>query len=205
MCNIEKDNIFGVKEAPNFRTDGLELRYEVECGQEGDPDYLRERVYRDEDGNYFMAVKGGMDATFGFETAYHLDGREVLFSTAAKALAFWAEFGLYGEECERALNEFKIPEPGRHKTIWEYQQGVSACQQGYVYELLLKTPDNAYALLSTDASYPCFGCNMTFVECDKGGARRDDLNFYYITPETARRWAEARGMGETDCQRVFGS
>ena len=59
MSQHDKEKIFGVKEAPEFSTDGLELRYEAEDGQEGETDYLWQRVFRDENGNYFIAVKGG--------------------------------------------------------------------------------------------------------------------------------------------------
>ena len=198
MSQHDKEKIFGVKEAPNFSTDGLELRYEAEDGQEGETDYLWQRVFRDENGNYFIAVKGGIDATFGFETRYYLDGREVLIPTRPEALASWAEHNLPGEECKRALDEFKIPEHINFKTVWLFQQG-------NIHEVLWKSDGDFCVLFSTDNTYPCLGCNVPLVDFDgSSGGNRDDLYCYYIAPETARRWAEARGMDEETCQKVFG-
>ena len=198
MSQHDKEKIFGVKEAPNFSTDGLELRYEAEDGQEGETDYLWQRVFRDENGNYFIAVKGGIDATVGFETRYYLDGREVLIPTRPEALASWAEHNLPGEECKRALDEFKIPEHINFKTVWLFQQG-------NIHEVLWKSDGDFCVLFSTDNTYPCLGCNVPLVDFDgSSGGNRDDLYCYYIAPETARRWAEARGMDEETCQKVFG-
>ena len=47
MSQHDKEKIFGVKEAPNLSTDGLELRYEAELGQEGEPHCVRQQVFRD--------------------------------------------------------------------------------------------------------------------------------------------------------------
>lgn len=203
MRSIEKDNIFGLKEAPDFSTDGLELRYETEVGQEGAPDYLRQRIYCDGHGNYSIAVKGGMNATLDLETQYYLDGREVLIPTRPEALATWAEHSLCGEECKRALEEFKVPKVHNYETVWKYQRGAETNQRGFIFEFLWKTADGLYVLFSTDNSYPAFGYNAPFIEFGEGGTCRDDLYIYYITPETARRWAEARGMAEADCQMTF--
>ena len=198
MSQHDKEKIFGVKEAPNFSTDGLELRYEVEFGQDGEHHYVRQQVFRDENGNYFIAVKGGIDATFGFETRYYLDGREVLIPTRPESLASWAEHNLPGEECKRALDEFKIPEHINFKTVWLFQQG-------NIHEVLWKSDGDFCVLFSTDNTYPCLGCNVPLVDFDgSSGGNRDDLYCYYIAPETARRWAEARGMDEETCQKVFG-
>lgn len=194
---FNSDKIFGVKEGSGTNTEGLELRYEVEHREEGDPNYLRQRVYRDADGNYYMVVKGGADATLGFGTKYPVGGREVLIPVRPEALAIWAETNLYGEEYERALEEFKVPENFRRKTVWLYQQG-------NVYEFLWKTDGGFCMLVSTEYEYPCPGCNMPFVDLDEDGDCRDDLYIYHVTPETARRWAEARGMGEAACREAFG-
>lgn len=197
------DKIFGVKEVPDFSTNGLELRYEAEAGQEGDPDYLKEQIFRDENGNYFLAAKGGINATIGFETPYYLDGREVLIPICPEALAGWAGSNLCGEEYAHALEEFKIPETFEYKTVWLFQQGVDTSQQGFIFEFLWKTADGLYVLFSTDASYPAFGHIAPFTEFGEGGTCRDDLYMYFLMPETAQRWAEARGMAEADCQMAF--
>lgn len=198
--NHDNDRVFGVTEASEASTEGLELRYEVEHKQEGDSCYLRQRVYRDKDGKYYLAVKGGADATamLTLETLYYPKGREVLIPVRPEALSIWAKHNLHGEEYERALAEFKLPENIRHKTVWRYQQG-------YVYEFLWKTDGDFCMLFSTeDAAYPCPGYNVPFIDLDEDGTCRDDLYIYYVTPETARRWAEARGMGEADCREAFG-
>lgn len=202
--NFEKDRIFGVMDASKANTEGLELRYEVEHGQEGDPCYLRQRVYRDADGNYYMAAKGGADATLGFETRYSLSGREVLIPMRPEAPTIWAESNLCGEEYGRASEEFKIPASFMHKDIWLYQQGITAGQQGYVYERLWKTDGGSYILFSTEYGYPCPGYNAPVLGLNGDGTCRDDLYIYYITPETAQRWAEARGMGLMADRETFG-
>ena len=194
MSQHDKEKIFGVKEAPNFSTDGLELRYEAEDGQEGETDYLWQRVFRDENGNYFIAVKGGIDATFGFETRYYLDGREVLIPTRPEALASWAEHNLPGEECKRALDEFKIPEHINFKTVWLFQQG-------NIHEVLWKSDGDFCVLFSTDNTYPCLGCNVPTL--------RSVVHCVNVTMPIAHgrsihRRAEARGMDEETCQKVFG-
>lgn len=200
-----RDEIFGVKETQGVNTSGLTLRYEVETGQKGEPGYLLQQVLRDENGNYFMAAKGGTDARLGFETPYPLGGREVLIPIRPEALNLWAEHNLCGEECERALEEFKCPKSFEHETVWAYQQGVNAGQEGYIHEFLWKTSDGLYMLFSTDAFYPCPECNISCIDLDEGGACREDLNLYlyYVTSETARRWAQARGMGDAACQMTF--
>lgn len=203
---FNNDRVFNVKEASEVDTEGMELRYEVEHREEGDPNYLRQRVYRDKDGNYYLAMKSGTTATamLSSEVWYHPDGREVLIPVRPEALAIWAKHNLHGEEYERALAEFRLPENVRHKTVWRYQQGAEVGQQGYVYEFLWKTDDGFYMLFSTDCDYPCPGYNSPFIDLDEDGTCRDDLYIYYVTPETARRWAEARGMGEVVCREAFG-
>ena len=209
MLNIDKillnsrDNIFGVKEVTESDTKNLELRYKMNSGKRDKSNYLEQRVFRDKDGNYFMEVKGGAAAAIGPAEIYHLDGRDVIIPVRPEALATWAERNLYGEEYACALEEFKAPEVLNHETVWKYQQGVKAGQQGYIYEFLWKVTSRLYMLFSTDAFYPYQGYNTPYIEFDKGGTHRDDLYLYYITPETARRWAEARGMGEAACQMVF--
>lgn len=195
----DKEKIFGVKGAPGFSTDGLEVRYKVEHGQEGQPDYLRQQVLRDTDGNYFMDVKNGSNgAMLSLETVYQFNEPEVMFPIRPEALVRWAEINLYGEDRMRAQEEFKIPEHTNFETVWLHQQG-------NIHEVLWKTDGDFYVLLSTDYSYPCPGYNVPLVDFDgNSGGSRDDLYFYYIMPETARRWAEARGMDEETCQKVFG-
>ena len=203
MSRDDKDEIFGVKEVSGFSTNGLELRYKVESGQEGEDNYLMQRVYRDKNGNYFFAAKGGANATIGLETSYPLNGWEVLIPIRPEALAVWGQNSLCGEECKRALEEFEIPKAINHKTIWLHQQGLIAGQENYVFEFLRKTDSGFYMLLSTECDYPCFGYHIPFTN-HLYGIRNDYLFTYFIAPETARRWAEARGMAEADCQRVFG-
>lgn len=116
MCSInkglsledleDKEKIFGATEVADSNIEGLELRYEVEHGQEGEHCYLRQRVFRDKDGNYFMAVKGGLDIAFGIGPRYPLRGREVLISIRPEALAIWAEHNLCGDKYKRAIEEF---------------------------------------------------------------------------------------------------
>jgi len=206
MCNYDKEKVFGVKEASEADIEGLELRYEVEHRKEGDPCYLRQRVYRDKDGNYYLALKSGTDATamLSMELWYHPGGREVLIPVRPEALLYWARNNLHGEDYGRAMEEFKTPEAFEHRKIWLYQQGAEAGQQGYVHEFLWKVGDGLYMLFSTEDDYPCPGYNSPFVDLSKGSDCRDDLYIYYVTPETARRWAEARGMGEMACQEAFG-
>lgn len=202
MSQHDKEKIFGLKEAPNFSTDGLELHYEVKHGQKGEPHYLRQRVFRDKDGKHFLALKGGTDATamLTVETLYNPGGREVLIPIQPKALGIWAEHNLYGEEHERALDEFKSfenPESFEYKTIWTHQEDC-------ICEFVWKADNDCYILFSTDPDYPYPGHGAPYIEMEEGGMCRDDLYIYYVTPDTARRWAEARGMAEADCQKVFG-
>lgn len=201
---FNNDRVFNVKEASEADIEGMELRYEVEHREEGDPNYLRQRVYRDKDGNYYLAMKSGTTATamLSVEVRYHPDGREVLIPVRPEALASWVQSNLYGEDYGRAMEEFKTPEAFKHRKVWLYQQGTEAGQQGYVHEFLWKVDGGFYMLFSTEYDYPCPGYNVPFI--DEGGACRDDLYIYYVTPETARRWAEARGMGEMACREAFG-
>lgn len=203
---FNSDKIFGVKEGSEADTEGMELRYEVEHREEGDPNYLRQRVYRDKDGNYYLAMKSGTTATamLSSEVWYHPDGREVLIPVRPEALFYWARNNLHGEDYGRALEEFKAPEAFKHRKVWLYQQGAEAGQQGYVHEFLWETDGDFYVLFSTEYEYPYPGCNMPFVDLDEDGDCRDDLYIYYVTPETARRWAEARGIGEAACRETFG-
>lgn len=205
MINHDNDKIFGITEVPEVGIEGLELRYEVEYKQEGEPYYHRQRVYRGKDGKYYLAVKGGTDATvmLTIETWYHPDGREALIPVRPEALSIWAKHNLHGEDYERALAEFKLPENIKHETVWLYQQGVEANQQGYVHEFLWKTDGGFYVLFSTDCDYPCPGYNTPYIDLDENGTCRDDLYIYYVTPETAQRWAEGRGMGEMACRKTF--
>lgn len=199
MSQHDKEKIFGVKEAPNFSTDGLELRYEVEFGQDGEHHYVRQQVFRDENGNYFLAIKGGTNGVMlSLETTYQFSESEVLFPIRPEALARWAAINLCGEDCRRAQEEFKNPEFTSSETVWLFQQGS-------IHEVLWKVDGDFYILLSTDYDYPCPGYNVPLVDFDgSSGGNRDDLYCYYIAPETARRWAEARGMDEETCQKVFG-
>lgn len=201
MSRDDNDEIFGVKEVPGFSTNSLELRYEVEYGQEGESDYLRQQIYLDENGNYFFAAKGGANATIGFETSYPLNGREVLIPVRQEALAVWAQDNLCGKEYERALEEFKLPKI-KYETIWLYQQGHAVSLDNFIYEFLWKTNNGFYMLHSTKSDYPCFGYHTPLIDCQyEIWAPR--MYIYYVTPETARRWAEARGMSEAACQKVF--
>lgn len=202
MSRSDKARAFGVTEATKANTEGLELRYEMEHGQEGEPYYYRQRVFRDKGGKYYLAVRGRKNATamLSFETWYNLDGREVLIPIRPEALAVWLRYNLYGDEYERAREEFKqAPEAYQYETVYTYQQGDT-------YEFLQRTTGDRYMLFSTDADYPYPGFNMPYFGCDENGVdnSRDDLYIYYVTPETARRWAEARGMGEAACKEVFG-
>lgn len=125
---FDSEQVFGIQEASEADTEDLELRYEVEHREEGDPNYLRQRVYRGKDGKYYLAVKGGTDATvmLTIETWYHPDGREALIPVRPEALSIWAEHNLHGEDYERALAEFKCPDTFEHEIVWLYQQGVEA-------------------------------------------------------------------------------
>lgn len=197
----DKERIFGIEEAAEANIEGLELRYEVEHKQEREPYYLRQRIYRDKGGKYYLAVKGGADATamLSIETWYYPDGREVLIPVRPEALAIWLRHNLHGDEYERALEEFKSPETLKHETVWTYQQDG-------IYEFLWKADNNLYVLFSTDPDYPCPGFNMPYIEFNEDGTdnSRDDLYIYYVVQETARRWAETRGMDEATCKEVFG-
>ena len=110
--------------SPNFSTDGLELRYEAELGQEGEPHCVRQQVFRDENGNYFLAIKGGTNGVMlSLETTYQFSEPEVLFPIRPEALARWAAINLCGEDCRRAQEEFKNPEFTSSETVWLFQQG----------------------------------------------------------------------------------
>ena len=198
----DKEQIFGGKEITEANAEGLELRYQVEVGQEGEANYCRQRVYRALDGKYYLAIKGGPDATtmLSPEIQYYPDGREVLIPVRPEALVTWAERNLYGNEYERAMEEFgQAPETYHYETLWTYQQGD-------MYEFLQRTTGDRYMLFSTDAGYPCPGYNTPYIELNEDGTgkSRDDLYIYYVVQETARRWAEARGMDEAACKEVFG-
>ncbi len=204
---INKKDIFGVTETALSSIKGMELRYKAEFHETSDPNYLQQSILRDKSGNYFLHVKGGERARIDDVGAFFpLNGKELLIPIARAALYDWASFHLAGEECASALKEFKCSDTFRCKKVWQYQNEIEMGQPGHVYEFLMKTDVNGYILLSTDYSYPCFVRNTTWVDLDENNPSciRDDLYMYYVTPETARRWAEARGMDEHTCQTVFG-
>lgn len=194
--NFDTDKVFGVKEASEVNTEDMELLYELDDDQEGDPKYLRLRVYRDKDGKYYLAVKGGTKASPIFELSFPICGREILIQVSPEALADWSEPLLFSDDYERAMEEFKAPEIYTCKLIWQYQQGC-------VYEFLWQTDGGLYMLFSTEYDYPYPGRDMPYLDVGSGTCR-DDLYLYYVTPEIARRWAEARGMDEMACQNTFG-
>ncbi len=200
MSRDDKEKIFGVQETSKVNLDGMELRYEAECGQAGEPNYSKVQVMRNEKGNYFVKVKNGPLSGVGCFLPDSLAGREVCFPSTPQALYNWAGMYLAGEDYGRALEEFQCgASVFQYEKIWKYQHDDT-------YEFLLKTDDGSYMLFSTDSSYPCYGCNQLWTECNEDGSGdcRDDLYLYYITPEVARRWAEFRGMKEDTCQEIFG-
>ena len=118
MSSFDRDKVFGVEETSDVNIAEMEPCYEVEAGKAGEADYLRQQVYRDKGNNYFLAISGGTDASFGFGTRYQLNGKEAVVPISPEALAVWAETNLGGQEYERAVKEFRrAPE-----TIWTYQQ-----------------------------------------------------------------------------------
>lgn len=203
---IKKNDIFGVTGTSLSGIKGMELRYKAENHETSNPNYLRQSILRDKNGNYFLHIKCGGRARIGTGNSFPIDGKEVLIPIAREALYDWAEFNLAGEEYASALEEFKRSDTFRHKKVWQYQNEVKMGQPGHVYEFLLKTDVNGYILFSTDCSYPYFAHNTTWVDLNEDDSSdiRDDLYMYYVTPETARRWAEARGMDEHTCRTVFG-
>lgn len=196
------NEIFGIEDAAASSLTGTKLLYESEHGKPGDSDYLREEVRRNKAGQYYMSVKCGVCACYFNNLSYDFADREFSFPVAPEALSQWAETNLYGSDYARACKEFgsdiKIKE-----TVWEYRQGADETQPGFIYEYLRKTAADTYALFSTDCSYPYFGYSIAAAA---PGSRkvRDDLYLYYITADTARRWAEARGMDRYTAREVFG-
>lgn len=204
MNNIFSSNndIFGIKDANQDSLKDMQFLYESEHGKHGSPDYRQEQVLRNENGQYYMSMKCNERASC-FDSLHHdFAGREIFFPVTPEALSQWAEANLYGSDYARACEEFggdiKIKE-----TVWEYRQGADETQPGFIYEYLRKTSADTYALFSTDCSYPYFGCSIAAAA---PGSRkvRDDLYLYYITADTARRWAEARGMDRYTAREVFG-
>lgn len=200
--DFRPNEIFGIEDAAPSSLTGTELLYESEFGKPGGPDYLREEVRRNKAGKYYMYVKRGGRACYFNNLSYDSAGQEFTFPVTPKALALWAGKRLCGSDFSRAFKGFnsnvKIKE-----TVWEYQQGTDETQPGFIYEYLRKTDTDTYALFSTDYAYPCFGCNIA--EAKQGRRKvRYDLYLYYITEDTARRWAEARGMDQYTFREVFG-
>lgn len=204
MNNIFSSNeIFGINDInPASCFKDMELRYESECGKPGGPNYLREQVLRDKAGRYFMAVKCGKQASCFGKLNYGFAGREIFFPVAREALPQWIEANLYGDDYARALKEFDINVKFREK-VWQFQQGSDKTQPGFIYEYLRKTNTDTYALFSTDHSYPYLGDSIAVTEPGSHKVR-DDLNLYYITADTARRWAKARGMDRYTSREIFG-
>lgn len=199
--NFEFEEIFGIKEARASRIKGMELRYESEHGTPGNPKYLRERIYRSKTGRYYMSVKCGSNASYFRYSSYDPAGREIFFPVAPEALAEWARGNLHGGDCSRAKKEF-ISSVKIGKKVWEYQRGADNTQPGFIQEYLRKTDTDTYALFSTDCSCPYFWYYAATVKSSH--TVRSDLYLYYITADTARRWAEARGMDGYTYKEVFG-
>lgn len=204
MNNIFSSNeIFGINDVnPASCLKGMGLLYESEHGKPGTPDYRQEQVLRNEDGQYYMSVKCGERASC-FDSLHHdFAGREVFFPVAPEALSQWARTNLCGGDYGCALKEFDINVKLKEK-VWQYQQGSDKTQPGFIYEYLRKTNTDTYALFSTDCSYPYLGSSTTVAEPGSHKVR-DDLYLYYITADTARRWAEAKGMDEYTSREIFG-
>lgn len=200
--DFNPDEIFGIREAgAASRIKGMELRYESEHGKPESPDYLREQVHRSKTGRYYMSVKCGSNASYFQYSPYDFAGREVFFPVAPEALAGWAGRHLQGGDCTRAKKEF-ISSVRIGKKVWEYLQGADNTQPGFIQEYLCKTNTDTYALFSTDCSYPYFGCNAAMVKGNR--TVHSDLYLYYITVDTAQRWAKARGMDGYTYKEVFG-
>lgn len=203
MNNIFSSNeIFGINDVnPVSCLKDMELRYESKHGELGDADYRREQVLR-KAGQYFMSVKCG-ERSSCFDSLHHdFAGREIFFPIAPEALSQWARMNLCGDDYARALKEFDTNVKFREK-VWQFQQGSDKTQPGFIYEYLRKTNTDTYALFSTDCTYPYLGSNTTVTEPGSHKVR-DDLNLYYITADTAQRWAEARGMDEYTSREIFG-
>lgn len=195
---IDVNEVFGVKSASEFNTVGMELRYDIEYGQIGEIEYCRYQIYRDSEGNYHMVVKGFGFSMFVPEVDYPFDDREICIPCTSEALYEWSR-GLVREEYDRATREFNRSTNDWGTKIWEYR--------GAPYEFLVKTDEGTYRLFSTEYTYPCIGKflfdgNEFAQEC--APCYRDDMCCYLVTPEAARRWAEARGMDEAARQKAFG-
>lgn len=201
MSNLNS-NIFDIKEV-NAPSDlkGMEILYDLEHGNLGDRNYLRERVLRDKAGRYYMSVKCGEAVSYFHSLSYDFSGREVYFPAVREALALWAKKNLQNGDYARAWKEFGRNVRLREK-VWEYQQGNDKTQPGFLCEYLRKTDTDTYALFSTDSTYPYWGCSAAVVK----GSRtvRNDLYLYYITADTAQRWAEARGIDAYTYKEAFG-
>lgn len=203
MNNFFSSNeIFGIKDASQDSLKDMQLLYESEHGKHGCPDYRQEQVLRNETGQYYMSMKCGERATC-FDSLHHdFSGRNIFFPVAPKALSQWARMNLCGDDYARALKEFDINVKFKEK-VWQFQQGSDKTQPGYIFEYLRKTNTDTYALFSTDYTYPYLGSSTTVSEPGSHKVR-DDLYLYYITADTAQRWAEARGMDGYTSKEIFG-
>lgn len=201
MSGRDIDKIFGVKSASEFNTAGMELRYSVEYGQVGDPEYYKCRVFQDLKGNYYMVVKGAEYSLFVPDECYPIKDREICIQCTPEALYEWASHCLVREEYHRAMTEFSQSTNDWGAKIWEYR--------GSPYEFLVRTDAGSYRLYSTEYTYPCIG-SFLFRPDESEFAQectqycRDNMCCYFVTPEVARRWAEARGMDEAASQKAFG-
>lgn len=168
-------------------------------------DGTREQLCRDADGRYHMVVepeKAGDESDLGMGR-YTVD-RRVIMPISRECVLLWVTY-YFGCDKSWAAKE-GLREYEYRKMVWEHRKAPSTERPG-TDEWLMKSDEGEFVLYSTDESYPfCTGSVsfLRFSDDDGTGGFEGDVCIYYIPEETARRWAEARGMDAGTYAEVFG-
>lgn len=201
MKKLYVDEIFGIVEGKLSRVSGMELLCEAEDSSKG----IKYGLYRDEKGQHYIAAEGGKHACIGSNSLYRLDNRQIYLPVTPETVRLWAQ--QYADPgCSRLWDGF--PEEDAFtvcKTVWRFGQGTEEGQPGYIREVLMKTEAGIYKLYTTAVDYPLCFESTTWISSDTDGTGIfADVYVHHVTPETARRWAKARGMDDNTCKDVFG-
>ncbi len=193
------NGIFDVRQEPAV-PDGMNILHEVTRMDEA-----REQLLCDTDGHCHLAAepaKDGHENRLGMAT-YVFDRRIVMPVSRESALS-WSHYNLCGDELMAAMKEFGEYATD-HQIVWEYS-GAAATGQDGIHEWLMESSARDFVLYSTDYSYPFCNGSTTFVHSAEDGTEQfaGEVYVYYIPAETARRWAETRGMDADTCAEVFG-